>query len=202
MNSFESSQDQKSQDLEKETQLIAFDDLFEQTLQNKSDGVTTIEYNLPYPKEDFLKFLVAEKNVLLHGSSNREITTLEPKQANDGLKKSGNKKAVYGVVDPVLPIFYAIQDRDKLQGVIESGIEIDEETGESEYKFRIPKEMVAIKPWTRGFIYIFDKSQFKPEQDDSGKPSGEWTSEQPVNSIARLEVGPEDFRYLDRVEGK
>ncbi len=201
MKSRESFPGNDSQSSEKENEQKAFEGLFENTLQKKGENIPTIEYNLPYPKEDFLRFIVAEKNVLLHGSSNREITILEPRQANDGSKKSGNKNAVYGVTDPVLPIFYAIQDRERLQGTIES-VENDEETGESDYKFWIPKEMIDIKPWTRGFIYIFDKSQFKPEQGDTGEPSGEWTSEQPVNPIARLEVGPEDFRYLDKVEGK
>ena len=187
---------------EKESQQKVFERLFENALQNNGENIPTIEYSLPYPKEDFLKFIVAEKNVLLHGSSNREIKILEPRQANDGSKKSGNKNAIYGVTDPVLPIFYAIQDREKLQGVIESGVEIDKETGELKYKFGIPKEMVDIKPWTRGFVYIFDKKSFMPEQDDNGEPSGEWTSEEAVSPIARLEVGPEDFRYLDKIEEK
>lgn len=187
--------------IEQENRSKAFNDLFEQLLQAKGEQVPIVEYNLPYPKEEFLNFIVREKNVLLHGSSNKDMETLKPRQANDGAKVSGNKNAVYGVVDPVLPIFYAIQDRKKLQGVIESGVETDQETGELKYKFRISKEALDTKPWKRGVIYIFDKGQFHLEQDDSGEPSGEWTSESPVKPIAKLEVGPEDFRFLDRVEG-
>ena len=73
-------------------------------------------------KEEFLKFIVENKNVLLHGSASQDLEVLEPRQANDSVKKSGNKNAVYGITDPVLPIFYAIQDRKKLQGVVESGV--------------------------------------------------------------------------------
>ncbi len=202
MNNLESPLGQNAEVLERENQNKTFNELFERTIQNEDKEIPTIEYNLPYPKEDFLRFIVAKKNVLLHGSSNREIKIIEPRQANDGSKKSGNKNAIYGVTDPILPIFYAIQGREKLQGVIESGVEIDKETGELEYKFGIPKEMVDIKPWTRGFIYIFDKKLFTPEEDDNGEPSGEWTSGEPVSPIARLEVGPEDFRYFDKIEGK
>ncbi len=177
-----------------------FETLFETALQNKKEDIPTIEYNLSYPKEEFLKFLTENKNVLLHGSARPSLEVLEPRQANDAAKKSGNKNAVYGVTDPVLPIFYAIQDRKKLQGNIESGVEINNDTGESKYKFKIPTSAKETDPWTNGVIYIFDKSQFHPEQDDSGEPSGEWTSDVPVKPIATLEVKPEDFRYMSNIE--
>lgn len=179
---------------------IAFETLFETTLLNKKEDIPNIEYNLSYPKEEFLKFLTENKNVLLHGSARQSLEVLEPRQANDAAKKSGNKNAVYGVTDPVLPIFYAIQDRKKLQGTIESGVEINDDTGESKYKFKIPISVKETQPWVSGVIYIFDKSQFHPEQDDSGEPSGEWTSDVPVKPIAKLEVKPEDFRYMSSVE--
>lgn len=187
---------------EQENKQRAFEALFENVLQNKGEDIPTIEYHLPYPKEEFLKFLAENKNVLLHGSANQDLGVLKPRQANDGAKKSGNKNAVYGVVDPVLPIFYAIQDRTKLQGVIESGIDIDEETGKSEYKFRIPKSAQETKPWTNGIVYLFDKSLFHPEKDDNGDLSGEWTSDVSVKPLAKLEVRPEDFRYMDKIEYK
>ena len=114
---------------------------------------------------------------------------------------SGNKNAVYCVTDPVLPIFYAIKDLSKINGVVESGVMSDLQTGELKYKFKIPKEALDAKPWKKGVVYIFDKKQFHPEKDDSGKLSGEWTSEVPVRPIAKLEVGPEDFRFINEVEG-
>ena len=177
-----------------------FEALFETALQDKKENIPTIEYNLLYPKEEFLKFLTENKNVLLHGSAHQSLEVLEPRQANDAAKKSGNKNAVYGVTDPVFPIFYAIQDRIKLQGSIESGVEIDEDTGELKYTFKIPTSAKESHPWKNGVVYIFDKSQFHPEQDDGGEPSGEWTSDIPVKPIAKLEVKPEDFRYMSSVE--
>lgn len=185
----------------KDTKQKAFTELFEQTIRNRSAGVPFIEYNLPYPKEDFLKFLATEKNVLLHGSSNIGLEILEPRQANDSSKASGNKKAVYGVVDSVLPIFYAIQDRSKINGVVHSSAEVDLQTGESKYRFRMPKEALEAKPWINGVVYIFDRSQFSPEADDAGEPSGEWTSDVAIEPIARLKVSPNDFRFINEVEG-
>ena len=200
---FETSSVQNSEALERENKRKAFANLFEQTLSsNNGESAPVVEYNLPYPKEDFLRFLTEEKNVLLHGSSNRNIEILEPRQANDAIKISGNKKAIYGVTDPVLPIFYAIQDKKKLQGIIKSGASENAETGELEYEFKISKDALESKPWTRGVIYLFDKNQFSPERDDNGELSGEWVSEIPVRPVAKLEVGPEDFRFLDNVVGE
>ena len=192
---------QDNEALEKKKKFQAFTDVFERTLNNKGEGVPTVEYDLPYPKEDFLKFLVEEKNVLLHGSSNKDIEILEPRQANDTVKVSGNKKAIYGVIDPVLPIFYAIQDREKFQGSIKSGVSEDAETGKLEYEFEIPKKVLEANPWTKGVVYLFDKNQFHEEKDDIGELSGEWTSESPIKPLAKLEVGPEDFSFLNKVEG-
>ena len=196
---FESQSNQDTSASEIKRKREAFSKLFEETLLKKEEGVPVVEYNLPYPKEDFLKFLAEEKNVLLHGSPEKDIEALEPRQANDTVKTSGNKKAVYGVIDPVLPIFYAIQDKEKIKGPIQSGVSEDLETGELEYEFKISKDALESQPWKSGVVYVFDKNQFNPETDDDGELSGEWTSENPVKPLAKLEVGPEDFRFLDKV---
>jgi hypothetical protein len=198
----ESQPTQDTQVLETKRKKDAFQKLFQETLRKKEEGVPVVEYKLPYPKEDYLKFLVEEECVLLHGSANRDIETVEPRKANDSSKASGNKTAIYGVVDPVLPIFYAIQDRSKFRdAVVKSGVSQNVETGELEYKFEIPMKALEAKPWIRGVIYLFDRSQFKEEKDDTGELSGEWTSESPIRPLAKLEVGPEDFRFLNNVEG-
>ena len=177
----------------------SFNELFEQTLAGDQEGVPIIEYAIPYPKEDFLAFLVSEKDILLHGSSNRDAEIMEPRQANDASKISGNKKAVYAVTDPVLPIFYAIQDRNKIEGCVESGV-TTHETGDCEYAFTLPKGSLAKKPWAQGIVYLFRKDQFRPEKNDDGEASGEWTSDKPVKPVAKLEVTSDDFRFLGMVK--
>ncbi len=178
-----------------------FNNLFNQSVLTKTKSIPVIKYNLPYPKEKFLEFLVTEKNILLHGSLRTNLEILEPKQANDTAKLSGNQNAVYGVTDSVLPIFYAIQDRNKLRGAIISGFSKNPKTGEKTYDFKIPKDTLEIKPWKSGMIYLLDKGMFRQEKDDKGNLVDEWTSETPVKPIAKFEVGPEDFRFLNEVEG-
>lgn len=198
---FESFPQQDSEMMEKAEKLKSFDDLFEKTLSElESEAVPTIEYNLPYPKEEFLDFLVREKNCLLHGSA-MNFDVVEPRQANDAAKQAGNKNAVYAVTDPVLPIFYAIKDKQKINGVVQSGFENNLETGENEYEFVVPKEALENEPWTNGVIYIFDRSQFHQEANDEGELGSEWTSEDKVKPLAKLEVAPDDFRFLSEVKG-
>jgi len=177
----------------------SFGELFDNTLLDKGGNIPIIEYNLQYPKEDFLKFLVENKNVLLHGSPNKNLEILEIRQANDTAKKSGNKRAVYGVIDPVMAIFFAIQDRENINGIVESGTWDNLKTGKREYKFKILKN-IQENFWTAGMVYILDKNNFIPEKDDTGHLSGEWTSEVPVKPIAKIKITPDDFQYLDKVE--
>lgn len=191
----------KNQIEEWENKRREFERVLDEALAEKEgEEVPVIEYDLPYPKEEFLKFLVEEKNVLLHGSPNADLEILEPRRANDAAKESGNKEAVYAVTDPVLAIFHAIQDREKIDGAVESETRDNSETGEQEYKFSMPKRSLESEPWKTGMIYIFNKDDFKPEED-GGELSGEWTSEEEVKSIAKIEVRPDDFSYIDEVEG-
>ena len=115
------------------TQAEQFDALIERSLLMQ-DG--WIEYDLPFPKSDFLNHVVSQ-GFLLHGSGNDDVIEFEPRQANDSEKEFGNKMAVYAVNDPILPIFYAIQDREQLSGQINSGKYVDDETGEAKYHFAV-----------------------------------------------------------------
>lgn len=116
-----------------------FDELFDATVALDHDRVPKIQYEFSRPKEDFLRHLVRSRNVLLHGSPILDLENLDPKQANDSEKKSGNQRAVYAVTNAVLPIFYAIQDRTKISGVVRSGVVRDGEYGEI-YSFALPKK--------------------------------------------------------------
>ncbi|MDP3985867.1 MAG: hypothetical protein Q8P77_00310 [Candidatus Veblenbacteria bacterium] len=167
---------------------------------HSKEAIAVIDYNLPYPKEEFLKFLVEEKHLLLHGSSNQNLEVLAPQQTNDGAKEFGNKKAVYAVTDSVLPIFYAIRDRTKIRGAIISGYEADAETGEAKYEFRMSREAIEAKPWTRGAVYILDHSSFAQGVNDKGELVDEWAAETAVRPIAKLGVVPEDFRFINEIK--
>jgi hypothetical protein len=154
-----------------------------------------------YLKEEYLQSLVTERRVLLHGSNEIDLEILRPHPANDAVKRSGSKNAVYAVDDPVLAIFYAIQDRSKIYGVIHSAVKTNLETGERGYRFGMPRAVLQKQPWKTGAVYIVDSSAFVQCRNDAGRSVREWASEQPVSVSSKLIVGPEDFRFLNQVQG-
>lgn len=157
-----------------------------------------IEYQSNFPKYKFLAYLL-KNGYLLHGSSVDDLGALEPRQANDKSKKSGNQKAVYAVSDPVLPLFYAIKDRKRLHGMVHSGYSTDEH-GVKKYSFQIDGTHSEKDPWKNGVVHILPKESFAQTMDDEGELTDEWVSYEPVTPAARLQVMPEDFPYLNEVK--
>jgi hypothetical protein len=143
-------------------------------------------------KTDFLKWLAQEKDVLSHGSNNPHIELLEPRQANCASKKSGNLKAVYAVLDPILPQFYAINTR-LISGMAKSG-----KWSDSDYRFSVTQEMLENKEkaFGKGFVYILPKHSFEMLTNDNGKPSGEWGSFEKVAPLAKIAIEPKEFSYF------
>ncbi len=181
---------------EKAERKFAFEELLNSFESSRNENNGFIEYSLPYPKEQFLEYLTEKKNYLLHGSSSM-IDELEPRQANDLYKKSGNKNAIYAVTDPVLPIFYAIHDRNKTEGVVTTSRYNND--GNIAYEFTLPKGSLEKHPFKSGVIYILDKNDFTEGFDD-GKPTNEWVSENPVKPVGKLKVDPEDFDHFTKVK--
>jgi hypothetical protein len=160
--------------------------------------VSLIDYKLSFPKEDFLRFVVYQKEALLHGSS-QNVDVLLPMKANDDVKAFGNKLAVYAVDDPVLAIFYAIQDRSCIHGPVISGRTADEFFGDYSYNFAIPDE-AGENPWSSGFVYVVGRDGFEEGRQDDGKSADEWCSYAPVRPWAKLCVNPADFRFLNQIQ--
>lgn len=176
-----------------------FEDIYQEAIA-KDGGF--IDYQNPYPKHEFLDFLVREKGVVIHGS-NWDAEELEPRQANCRSKKFGNLEAVYATQNAILPIFYAIKDKEKFRGVAQSGFgEEMNDSGEVSkgYKFAVDSHMLQLKPWSRGIIYILPRDSFEQGTDDDGNPIDEFVSRTPVKPLAKLSVDPSDFPYLDKIQ--
>lgn len=187
------------EDSETEKKLL-FDKMYQDALQ-KEDSF--IEFEGPYSKKEFLDYVVKNYNVVLHGSNKKNINEFEPRQANCQSKKFGNQIGVYATEDDVLPMFYAIQDSEKFQGMAASGYssETDENrVTEKKYLFEIDANLIAIKPWSEGVVYILPKDSFEQGTDDDGKLIDEWMSKAPVKPNAKLKLEPEEFPYLNDIK--
>lgn len=80
-----------------------------------------IEYHLPYPKYLFLDYLAEKRGMILHGSLHRHLATLEPIRDTRDASEFGDQPAIYATQDPLWALFFAILDRDQLQGFIHNG---------------------------------------------------------------------------------
>lgn len=179
--------------------LKAFEALY-QNLLHANGGF--IEYDISYPKVDFLRFLSKKKNLLIHGS-NYDSNELVPKQANCRSKKFGNLNAVYATEDGVLPTFYAIRDKQKFRGVSNSGysdIKHEDGTVEIKYNFEVEPHMLEINPWSEGVVYILPKAPFEQGTDDEGSLIDEWVSKKSVYPLGKLKIKPEDFPFLKDIK--
>ncbi len=160
------------------------------------------EFTEEYPKHDFLKWAVEEKNVLLHGSNNDNISHLEPRLANCTSKEFGNKEGVYATEDEILPMFYSIKDREKFKGVARSGTTTRYDNGQinKEYSFAVTAQTLKNTPWSTGVVYLLPRDTFIQGTNDNGDLIDEWMSEQSIKPLAKLVVSPSDFPYLDKIQ--
>jgi len=161
-----------------------------------------IEYQLPYSKQEFLRYLVEKHDVVLHGSGNGAIDVFEPTSQTDYFGRV--RKAVFAASDGIWPMFFAILDRSRYHGSLRNACYWDvDATGERQkvYAFSINATFLGRQPWREGTIYVLPRATFERVVDDAGSPSEEWLSTQEVTPLARLAVSPSDFPFLKDVEG-
>ena len=177
--------------------VTAFDDAF------ASPGARGgIEYQLPYPKQEFLRYLVAKHDVVLHGSGNGTIDLFEPTWQTDYFGRV--RKAVFAASDGIWPMFFAILDRSRYHGSLRNVCYWDvDDAGNRQkcYGFSINTAFLERQPWREGSIYVLPRATFERVVDEHGNPSEEWLSTRAVIPAARLAVSPLDFPFLKNVEG-
>ena len=102
-------------------------------------------------------------------------------------------------------MFFAVVDRSRLEGSIRNGVmRYTKPTGEAidVYNFSIHYEMLPLRPYKAGMLYLlprerFERLPFYP----GGPPSSEWVCRKPLRPLARLPLDPEDFPFLDDIGG-
>ena len=161
-----------------------------------------IEYQLPYPKQEFLRYLVAKRDVVLHGSGNGAIDVFQPTWQTDYFGRV--RKAVFAAADGIWPMFFAILDRSRYHGSLRNVCYWDvNDTGGRQkcYGFSINAAFLGRQPWREGSIYVLPRAPFARVVDEDGSPSEEWLSTRAVTPMARIAVSPSDFPFLGDVEG-
>ena len=166
--------------------------LFDQTLISSNN---LIPYNLPFPKYKFLYYLSQNESVLFHGSTNMNIHLFEPRDQT--LSNGEMTTAIFATADPIWPFFYATLNKIKIDGSIRNG-SISPDGKQWFHYYSLTRATLANKPWASGTIYILPKKAFKYEQSNSLQ-FNEWISTKHVAPLAKLEVHPADFYFLDKI---
>lgn len=183
----------------------AFAALFEQVLNG--DG-QLLDYRLPYPKHEFLRYLAQQEQFIFHGSAKPDIDEFSIRRTSIELKDKsgrGNVQGIYGTHDALWPLFFAVVNRSKITGSIRNGVSYYQNGAGEEtavYQFSINHEWLDKEPWHTGTLYVLPRATFRRmPMTSAGGLSNEWVSEQPVKPLVRLSIAPEDFPFLEQVGG-
>ena len=183
--------------------LAAYEQLYQATALDQF-----IDYQLPYPKWEFLTHISETKDVVFHGSSNTHIDVVEPQQAHD-IREFSAQRAIYATTDSIWVIFFAILDRKKypmslFNSCLQARISPNQ-LSDPLYFFSITQSALICKPWCVGAVYILPRFYFKqePPQQHQGMEIifPHWIGNVPSKPIAKLLVGPDDFPFLDQIHG-
>jgi len=183
----------------------AFAELF-QSILDRRDG-SWIDYHLPYPKHEFLRFASDRETVLFHGSGRPDIDEFRPRRTSYELRDRtgrGNQQAVYATQDALWSMFFAIVDRSRITGSIRNGVQFYHNRGGEPlalYNFSINRDNLAEQPWRTGTLYLLPRDSFVRMPLAGQALSNEWASSAAVKPLARLRVEPKDFPFLHQIGG-
>ena len=182
-----------------------FEALLARSIEQTNGG--WIEYNLPWPKHEFVQYVTAQDKVIFHGSNNKEIDEFQPVRKSIELMDDtgrGNVQGVYGTHAGLWSMFFAIIDRSNMEGSIRNGVMyFNNRDGQqfALYQFSIDQNLLEDKPVVEGALYLLPRATFKRLMLTEATYSNEWASEQPVKPYAKLLIKPEDFPFLDQISG-
>lgn len=173
-----------------------------------------LKYDLPYPKYEFLQYVVEQEAVILHGSNDSAIDDFVPMRASMDANPHGNVMGIYGTADGVWPIFFAVLSKQNYRGSMRNGVgwmvgdqDVDftldagQRGARKVYEFSLNAEQLDKPIWQAGTLYLLPRATFEQQRCRDGTLSPEWASRVPVKPIARLSVTPDDFPYRTRVAG-
>jgi hypothetical protein len=171
---------------------ILFNQLFE---SGKASPDKIIDYNLSIPKYKFLQYLTNNKQVLFHGSNNPIIQTFEPREQS--LFDGKMDKAVFATKDPIWSAFYAVLCKKSLLGSIRNG-SMTANRKQQYHFYSLTEPTLKKNPWTNGTVYLLPEQKFSPISKGPLQ-FDEWICRETVVPIAKIEVEPSDFYFLNKV---
>lgn len=183
----------------------AFDALLDTTLG--AGACPALQYDLPWPKWQFLSYLAEQHGFAMHGSGDPGIALFEPRQPAD-LTEFGNQKAVYAAADGLWAMFFAIVDRARVGSIANACIRVTDEAGDVHgpfYVFSVSQSALPDQPWRTGTVYLLPPGSFIRQSPMAfgalQVDIAQLASFEPVPPVAKLTVAPADFPFLAQIRG-
>lgn len=186
-----------------ETQQVFDDHLRAASINN---GRRQIDYQLPYPKSDFLNYLCDWKGYVAHGSPLMNLERLEPVRLGTDTNEFGNRRQVFGSPDAMWAMWFAILDKSKVSKTDNGCVRVGQGEGRVKYyHFELPRESGSAPPFVEGMIYLARPEDFPDHRSDDqlrwfDAEIEEWGSLGPVTPVLRIMVKPQEFPYLHLVK--
>ena len=167
----------------------AFEDLFQSTLDRGIGSI--IDYNVIYPKHEFLTYLIGSKSVVLHGSSQTDIEVFVPIRKSFETEEDKDANGVYAAPDAILTTYFASCDRVKIASMNNGYSTAKDASGRKRrfYLLAIGIDSDRENPWSDGMVYILPRDTFVKIHE------WEWVSKVPVQPLAKLPVCRKDIPF-------
>jgi hypothetical protein len=182
----------------------AFNDLLNSTLKLGSNQ--QIDYQLHYPKADFLNYICDWRGYVAHGSPLPDLPILQPVRLSNDSSEFGNRRQIFCSPDGIWAIWFAILDKSKCHMTENGCVRVGRGQKRVKlYHFDLPVACKRLPPFIDGMVYIakaedFPDHRLYPVLEWLDAEIEEWGSVSPITPLARLQVKPEDFPYLDKVQ--
>jgi len=182
----------------------AFDDLLDSALAGAPNH--QIEYDLPYPKADFLNYACDWRGLVAHGSILPDLDVLEPVRLTKDIHEFGNRQQIFCSPDGMWALWFAILDKSKIYLTENGCVRVGRGARRVKYyHFDLPAANRDQPPFREGMIYFSRVADFPdrrpyPLLEWFDAEIEEWGSTRPVTPLAKLPVSPEDFPYLEQVQ--
>lgn len=165
-----------------------------------------IEYDLPYPKLEFLNYLCDWRGLVAHGTQMPDLQVLQPVRYSSDPSEFGNRRQIFSTPDAIWALWFAIVDRSKVRVMRNGCVGIGSEASrEKYYHFELSRELESKFPFTAGTLYLAKAQDFPsrhkiPLLNFFGGDFEEWGSAEEVLPLAKIHVEAQDFPYLDQVQ--
>lgn len=157
--------------------------------------------DVPLPRVEFLRWLAERRRVLFHGSGRDDLEALNPIRLSRDTTEFGDQQAVFATSDPVWAIYFAVLRRHRPFGTRNGSLGIaGGQVYPRWYHFSIRRPLDTATRFGPGSLYVLPRAPFTAEPPYRGVfDTAQWVSPSPVRPLARIDVTPNDFPFLNSV---